>query len=62
MKSQIMKKLAVFCLILVMSGASWAGCCKSTDGGKKCDKKDQKQCDGSGDKKCDKSDSADKGA
>jgi len=50
----ILRKLTVLCLVLVLGGASWAGCCKSesSDSGngdckKACDSKDK-------DSKCDK--------
>ena len=68
MMKALLRKMTVVCLVLVLAGASWAGCCKSKSGDT-CDKgngeckkssesKDKEgKCDKAG---CEKSDSADK--
>lgn len=61
MKTSILKRLAVLCLVVVLTGWSWAaageGCCPKK---KECNK-EQKQCDGEKKQECPKAD-ADKNA
>ncbi len=56
MKTSILKRLAVLCLVVVLTGWSWAaageGCCAKK---KECNK-EQKQCDGEKKQECPKAD------
>ena len=54
MKTRILRKIAVLCLVLALSGSVWAGCGKSSCGEKKSCDKEQKQCDGEKKSDCDK--------
>ena len=50
MKVKMMRKLAIVCLVLVLTGASWAGDCKKSKSG--CTKGDNKKVCEKKDKKC----------